>query len=204
MDFIDGLDDLRALYGAASGNAVLKQMDRLDTHARHFLSLSPFAAVGTQAPGGMGDVTPRGDGPGFTAVLDDRTIAIPDRPGNRRLDTLENIVRNPAVGLLYMIPGMNETLRINGLGRITTDAGLCEQLAMNGRPALSALVIEVREVYMHCAKAYMRSGLWKPETWPERGRMPTLGQMLRDQIALAETAQEIDERLSDSYSKSMW
>lgn len=204
MEFIETLEDLRALYGTVSENAVKKQLDRLDAHARHFLSLSPFAAVGTQAPDGMGDVTPRGDGPGFALVLDDRTIAIPDRPGNRRLDTLENIVRNPAVGLLFMIPGMNETLRINGLARITTDAALCERLAMNGKPAITAMVVEVCEVYLHCAKAYMRSGLWKPETWPDRAEMPTLGQMLRDQIALANSATEIDQALEDGYAKTLW
>ncbi len=204
MEFIETLESLREVYGAASEGALKKQMAVLDPHARAFLARSPFAAIGTQTPGGLGDVSPRGDGPGFVRVLDDHTLAIPDRPGNRRLDTMENIVRNPAVSLLFMIPGMNETLRINGKGRITTDPALCETLGMNGRPALSVLVIEVQEVYMHCAKAYIRSGLWKPETWPDRSEMPSLGEILRDQTAIAEEASKIDERLEENYRTQLW
>ncbi|MWD30172.1 pyridoxamine 5'-phosphate oxidase family protein [Aquicoccus sp. SCR17] len=204
MDFIDTIGDLRAIYGEAGEAPRKKQLPMLDRHAKDFLALSPFAVIATQAPEGLGDASPRGDGPGFAHVLDDRTIALPDRPGNRRLDTLENIVRNPAVGLIFMIPGMNETLRINGTARITTDEALCARLAMNDRPALSALVIEVREVYMHCAKAFMRSHLWKPETWPERGAMPSLGQILRDQIKLAASAEAIDEDLAKAYRATLW
>ncbi len=119
-------------------------------------------------------------------MLDDKTIAIPDRPGNNRLDTLENILLNPSVGLLFLIPGMNETLRVNGDARITVDAGLRERLAVDGKEPQSVVVVTVKAAYMHCAKAFMRSDLWQPETWYDRATLPTLGQILRDQLALAE------------------
>lgn len=204
MDYIETQDQLRALYGAPSDTAVRKQMAALDPHTRAFLARSPFVMIGTQDQDGHADVTPKGDRPGFVAVLDDHTIAIPDRPGNNRLDTWMNIVVNPAVGLLFMIPGMNETLRINGAARLTADPGLCDRLGMNGRAAKAVLVVVISEVYMHCAKAYIRSELWKPETWPARSEMPTLGEMLRDQLALAETAERIDDRLAEAYDKTMW
>ncbi|WP_121062673.1 pyridoxamine 5'-phosphate oxidase family protein [Chachezhania antarctica] len=204
MDYIESIEDLRKVYRPASEGALRKQLTALEPHSKRFMALSPFALIGTQGPDGLGDVTPRGDGPGFAQVLDDRTIALPDRPGNNRLDTLENIVQNPAVGLIFMIPGMNETLRINGTARITADPDMCERLGMNGRPALSVLIVRIEELYMHCSKAFIRSGLWKPETWPERSEMPTLGQILRDQTAIADAAEQIDERLEDNYRKDLW
>ncbi|WP_158970682.1 pyridoxamine 5'-phosphate oxidase family protein [Chachezhania sediminis] len=204
MDFVETVDDLRKIYRPASEGARRKQLTALEPHSRRFLSLSPFAVVGTQGPDGLGDVTPRGDGPGFAQVLDDRTIALPDRPGNNRLDTLENILQNPAVGLIFMIPGMNETLRINGRARITVDPDLCAQLGMNGRPALSVMVVEIAEVYMHCSKAYIRSGLWKPDTWPDRKEMPTLGEILRDQTAIDADVQKLDAGLEENYRTQLW
>ncbi|MCC0044810.1 MAG: pyridoxamine 5'-phosphate oxidase family protein [Brucellaceae bacterium] len=204
MEFIGSKDELRAHYGAPHDRAVKKELRFLDAHARSFLARSPFVLIGSQDGEGNADVTPKGDKPGFVAVLDDVTIAIPDRPGNNRLDTFENIVANPAVGLLFLIPGMNETLRINGEGRITADAGLRAQLAVDGREPATVLVVKAKAVYMHCAKAFMRSELWKPESWPERSEMPTLGAIMRDQLALAQSAQELDQGLDESYRKSMW
>ena len=204
MQYIETLEELREAYGAPMDLAVRKEMTRLDEHSRLFLSRSPFVLIGSQDGEGNADVTPKGDGPGFAAVLDDTTIAIPDRPGNNRLDTWENVVANPAVGLLFLIPGMNETLRINGEARLTLDPGLRERFAVNGRPALSVLVVKVRQVYMHCAKAFMRSSLWQPEQWPDRAEMPTLGRIMRDQLALRESASEIDSSLDTSYRASLW
>ncbi|MCB1340455.1 MAG: pyridoxamine 5'-phosphate oxidase family protein [Pseudooceanicola sp.] len=204
MEFIESHDQLRAVFGTPSELAVKKQMPRLDVHAKAFLAKSPIVMIGSQDRAGHGDVTPKGDRPGFVQVLDDDTIAIPDRPGNNRLDTWMNLVENSAIGLLFMIPGMNETLRINGTARLTVDAGLCERLGMNGRPAKAVVVVAVTEVYMHCAKAYIRSELWKPETWPARGEMPTLGEMLRDQLALSESAGTIDDNLAKAYQKTLW
>jgi len=137
-------------------------------------------------------------------VLDDNTIAIPDRPGNNRLDTLENILLNPSVGLLFLIPGMNETLRVNGDARITVDAGLRERLAVDGKEPQSIVVVTVKAAYMHCAKAFMRSDLWKPETWHDRATLPTLGQILRDQLAVADSAEATDRRLDEEYKQTMW
>lgn len=204
MNFITSHEGLRAHYKQASDGALRKELPALDAHACRFLERSPFVLIGSSDGAGNGDVTPKGDRPGFVAILDERTLAIPDRPGNNRLDTWENIVANPAVGLLFLIPGMNETLRINGIGRITADADLCGRLAVDGRPAISVLVVEIRACYMHCAKAFMRSALWQPQTWPDRAEMPTLGEMLRDQLALSVAATVIDRDLDDAYKKSLW
>ncbi len=149
-------------------------------------------------------MTPKGDRPGFVAILDDVTLAIPDRPGNNRLDTLENIVADPAVGLLFLIPGMNETLRVNGEARVTADEALRERLSMEGRKPATVIVVKIRAAYMHCAKAFMRSKLWAPEAWPPRSAMPTLGEILKDQLALPESASATDRWLDEAYRESMW
>ncbi len=204
MEFVTSLEDLRRLYKAPGDGAIRKELRLLDRHSRAFIAKSPFLLIGSSDSQGNADVTPRGDKPGFVAVLDDRTIAIPDRPGNNRLDTLENIVAEPAVGLLFLIPNMNETLRLNGHARITADEGLRERLAVDGKRPTTVLVVQVRSVYMHCAKAFLRSGLWAPETWPARSEMPTLGEILKDQIAYAATSAEADEALAQAYAKTMW
>jgi PPOX class probable FMN-dependent enzyme len=204
MDFITTHEALRAHYKPAHDVALKKELASLDGHCRNFIARSPFVLIGSSDAGGNADVTPKGDRPGFVAILDDTTLAIPDRPGNNRLDTLENFIVNPAVGLLFLIPGMNETLRVNGTARITLDATLRERLAVEGRPPLSVIVVSIRSAYMHCAKAFMRSELWKPETWPDRATLPTLGAILRDQVAYAATAEEGDRRLDEAYSQTMW
>jgi uncharacterized protein len=204
MDFIASRDELRRHYKAPADGPIRKELRALDAHCRRFIENSPFVLIGSSDRDGNADVTPKGDMPGFVAILDDTTIAIPDRPGNNRLDTWENIVVNPAVGLLFLIPGMNETLRVNGHGRITADQGLREQLAVDGRLPATVLVVEIKACYMHCAKAFMRSKLWTPESWPPREAMPTLGEMLRDQLALSETARQLDNGLDRDYAKSMW
>ncbi|MBW8640309.1 pyridoxamine 5'-phosphate oxidase family protein [Hoeflea sp. WL0058] len=204
MKFIETREELRTVYREAKGGAVLKELKKLEQHAKGFLSRCPFVVIGSQDAVGNADATPKGDKPGFVKVLDDTTIAIPDRPGNNRLDTWENIIQNPAVGLLFLIPGMNETLRINGIARLTTDDDLRQEFAVDGRPALAVMVVEIKAVYMHCAKAFMRSQLWQPETWPNRTELPTLGQIMRDQLALAQSGEELDANLADGYAKSMW
>jgi PPOX class probable FMN-dependent enzyme len=204
MEFLTDRDALRSLYREPHERAVQKELAVLDRHARAFIAKSPFLLIGSSDGHGHSDVTPRGDRPGFVDVLDDRTIAIPDRPGNNRLDTLENVIANPAVGLLFLIPNMNETLRLNGTARITVDADLKARLAVDGKQPTTVLVVTVRSVYMHCAKAFLRSSLWAPETWPARSEMPTLGEILKDQIAFAATAAETDQALADAYAKTMW
>lgn len=204
MEFVSTREELRSIYKQPGDGAVRKELKALDFHCRGFISKSPFVLIGSSDGNGNGDVTPKGDKPGFVAILDDNTIAIPDRPGNNRLDTLENLLVNPAVGLLFLIPGMNETLRINGEARITTDQALRESMAVEGRPPISVIVVKVKAAYMHCAKAFMRSELWKPDTWIDRSTLPTLGTILKDQLALSEPASATDAWLDDAYKKSLW
>jgi uncharacterized protein len=204
MQFLSSRDELRALYKQPGDNAVRKELKALDHHCKGFLARSPFVLIGSSDGNGNSDVTPKGDKPGFAAVLDDSTIAIPDRPGNNRLDTLENVIANPSVGLLFLIPGMNETLRVNGDARITADPALRERLQAEGRPPTTVMVVSVKAAYMHCAKAFMRSELWKPDSWIDRSKLPTLGQILKDQLALADSAEATDRWLDDAYEKSMW
>ena len=204
MEFITSREALRSHYGALHELAVRKELAALDHHSRSFIARSPFVLIGSSDADGNADVTPKGDRPGFAAVLDDATIAIPDRPGNNRLDTFENIVVNPAVGLLFLIPGMNETLRVNGHGRLTADHALRERLAVDGKPPVTVLVVSVKGCFMHCAKAFMRSELWKPESWPDRSKLPTLGEILRDQLALSEPGGAIDRSIEEGYRKTLW
>ena len=204
MKYIETHEELRSVYREPGELPLRKEMRRLDPHARNFLAKSPFVLIGTQDRDGNADVTPKGDRPGFAQPLDDFTIAIPDRPGNNRLDTWENVIVNPAVGLLFIIPGMDETLRVNGQARLTVDDELRQRLAVDGKPALSVLVLQIRAVYMHCAKAFMRSKLWSADTWPARAQFPTLGEILRDQLALPQDTDELDAGLADSYAKTMW
>ncbi|QHQ35812.1 pyridoxamine 5'-phosphate oxidase family protein [Algicella marina] len=204
MKFVESRDELRNAFEATHEVAVQKQLLRIDGHSRRFIEKSPFVFIGSQNSSGRGDVSPKGDQPGFVHILDEQTLAIPDRPGNNRLDTWENVIANPAVGLLFLIPGMNETLRINGEARLTLDSDLCARLHVNGRPALAVLIVKVDEVYMHCAKAFIRSNLWSPKTWPDRSEMPTLGEILKDQARLAASAEEFDEVLDEVYKTTLW
>ena len=204
MEFIATREELRTHYKEASGRAVEKEMRALDHHARTFLANSPFVLIGSQDANGNADVTPKGDKHGFVAVLDDSTIAIPDRPGNNRLDTFENLIENPAIGLIFLIPGMNETLRINGTARLTADLALRERFGIDGKLPISVLVVKVEACYMHCAKAFMRSSLWKPDTWPDRTTLPTLGQILADQIANSPAGTDVDDALRTAYAQTMW
>jgi len=206
MEFVTTHEELRTIYKTPrpTDGSIRKELKALDGHCRSFIGKSPFVLIGSSDGAGNADVTPKGDKPGFAAILDDRTIAIPDRPGNNRLDTLENILRNPSVGLLFLIPGMNETLRVNGDARITVDAGLRERLVVDGKEPQSVVVVTVKAAYMHCAKAFMRSDLWKPDTWYDRATLPTLGQILRDQLVVADSAEATDRWLDEEYKQTMW
>lgn len=211
MEFEDVVADeaaLRALYPAVSELAEIKSMAALDAHARAFIARSPFVCIGTQGAGGRADVSPRGDAPGFVEVLGDRLLAIPDRPGNNRLDSLANILANGAVGLLFMVPGFDETLRVNGRAKLVRDAALLERMAVNGRAPRLAVVVEVEEVFLHCAKAFRRSKLWDPEARQDRGEMPSLSKMILDQTRGAPEDEgemaKIDAGLEEAYAKSMY
>ena len=175
-------DELRQLYGAASERASLKVMRSLDRHAQQFIALSPFVVLASANATGQMDASPRGGDPGFVKVIDNQTLLIPDAPGNNRLDTLENIIDTSQLGLLFMVPGFDETLRVNGQASLSTDPSE-RQLCTDARRT-PALVIRVRvqAVYLHCAKAFMRAQLWNPSHYIQRHLMPSMGEMLRDQI----------------------
>jgi uncharacterized protein len=157
--------ELRALLGTVSPAARDKERTRLVDVDRDWLAASPFCLVATSDEHGRCDVSPKGDPPGFTLVLDDTTIAIPERPGNRRADGFHNILRNPHVGLVYLIPGRGDTLRINGRARLVRDAPFFDRLVVKGHRPAFAMVVQIEEVFHHCAKAFLRSALWRPETW---------------------------------------
>lgn len=179
--FITDEASLRALHHAPMSRATDKVLRALDPHCRRILALAPFCVVATQGPGGA-DVSPRGDPPGFLRVLDDRTLLLPDRVGNNRLDGYVNILANPRVGLLVLVPGMNETLRINGTARITDDERLLAPSAVAGRVPRVGLVIAVEEAFLHCPKALVRSALWDSDRRIDRSVLPSYAAMLLDHV----------------------
>lgn len=176
---------LRDLFPPVHDLAQRKSLTRLERHSRHFIERAPFLCLGTQAADGTADVSPRGDAPGFVRVLDDQTLLIPDRPGNNRLDSLTNILGNPAVGLLFLIPGFHETMRVNGTARLTRDPELLALCAVEGRLPRVGIVVDIAEVFIHCAKAFRRSGLWEPEKFQDRRSMPSLPQIIHEQTSQA-------------------
>lgn len=197
--------ELEALYGAPTRNAAKKQIDHLDEHCREVIARSPFALLATAGADGRCDVTPRGGDPGFAHVLDERRLAIPDAKGNNRTDALRNIVENPHAGLLFLIPGLGETLRVNGPASLTRDPGLLGALAHDGRPPALAVVVEAQEVFLHCAKAFIRSRLWQPDSWPPREDLPSAARILRDHTGQADrTVEDLQGDLDHSYATRLW
>lgn len=179
---ITTLQALRAIYKPAIERALKKEIPELDAHALRFIGLSPFVVLGSGGASGYLDASPRGGEPGFVKVLNAQTVLIPDAPGNNRLDTLENIVSTGRLGLLFMVPGFDETLRINGRAVLSTDAADLQPFANAKRPPGLVIRVTVDSVYLHCAKALMRSKLWDASLHPERSSLPHMGEMLRDQI----------------------
>jgi PPOX class probable FMN-dependent enzyme len=203
-DVVETEAQLREIVGEPGAVAVGKQLYRLDRHCRSIIALSPFLLVGTSDSSVMCDVSPRGDEPGFVVVLDGRTLAIPERPGNRRLDSLLNILQTGAVGLLFLVPGFEETLRVNGRARVVRDADVLERTVARGKRPPVAIGVEVEEYFLHCAKAFKRSQLWDTERWPERSELPSLGRMLRDQgAAPGVTTEELEGRIEEGYEKRL-
>jgi PPOX class probable FMN-dependent enzyme len=181
------------LYAAPIPIAVRKEKQTLDQYSRQFLALSPFAIVATSSASGAMDCSPRGDYPGFIRALSDGEIALPDRPGNNRLDSISNIVENPAIGLLVLIPGFSECLRINGHARIVVNPELLTQFEYQGKLPKSVIVIAIREIYFHCAKAITRAQLWQSDAQVDRSVMPSLGRILMAQVEPDKTEAEIKE-----------
>lgn len=196
---------LRGLYQPPMELALLKQLDRLDAHCCNFIAHSPFVVIGSTRPGKGTDVSPRGDAPGFVRVLDDRTIAIPDRPGNNRLDTMSNIVADAEIGLLFFIPGIDETLRINGAARISRDPELLAAAAFNGREPHVVIVVTVKEAFLHCGKALIRSRLWREDYRIDKKAFPSLGRMIVEQTKPAHvTVEQADVFVEDGYRNNLY
>jgi len=188
---IASTSELRQAYRPPAARAHQKVPDRIDGHSRRFIELSPLCIISSIGADGRADTSPRGDPPGFVTVLDEQTLLIPDRPGNRQVDTLQNVLFNPAVGLLFLVPGMNETLRVSGTAEIVIDADLLAPMSFKGRPPLSGLQVSVEEAFLHCGRSLIRSRLWDPAARIDRSAYPTYGQVLADQIHGAD-AVEID------------
>ena len=174
-----------------------KYIGRIDEHARTIIAHSPLVLLATADAEGSCDVSPRGDPAGSVLVLDSHRLALADRPGNHRADSFRNVLRNPRVGLLFLVPGMNETLRVNGRATLVSDAPFFDDLVVQGKRPRLALLVDVEELYMHCAKAFLRSSLWDPGTWPDRGALPTLGRIAKDHMGLKDlSADAIDADLA--------
>ena len=195
--------ELRNLYPPPIERARLKTLTKLDKHCKAFIARSPLVCLGTSSTRGA-DVAPRGDEPGFIHVLDETTLAIPDWPGNNRLDSYANIVSNPYVALLFFIPGVQETLRVNGTAEITTSAELLDRWQRDGKRPRAVIVITVREAFLHCAKALIRSRLWQDDYKIDRSELPPYGQMLKDQIVTPETAEEIQASIEKGYANKLY
>lgn len=200
--------DLRGLYADTHPLAIRKCLPQLDRHCRDFIARSPFLCLSTQHANGTADVSPRGDPAGFVQVLDDHTLAIPDRPGNNRLDSLSNILSNPSVALLFMVPGFEDALRVNGTASLNRDPELLENMSVKGRIPTLAIIVEVNEAFLHCAKALRRSKLWKTESHQNRAEMTSMIAMVMEHSSgkpadpdLLPTA---EKDLEDEYNETMY
>ena len=188
---IHDLERLRELLPfSESAPAALKVSDCLNEVGRKFIGLSPFIVIGTKDVNGLIDVTPKGDPAGFVKVLDDKTLAIPERLGNNRVDGFCNILIDPNVAIVFVVPDHNFTLRIAGKAQIVRDRALCSQMAVNGKEPELALVVDIEEAFMHCSKSLIRSGIWRDETWPERGSAPRLADW---QVTVVDDGRTVDE-----------
>ena len=192
--------ELEALYGLPSGAAVIKEIDHISDHYRAFIELSPFVILATSGPEGL-DCTPRGDPAGFVRVVDKHTVMLPDRRGNNRLDTLRNIVRDPRIGLLFLIPGVGRTLRINGRAAISTDPALCDSFTMEGKAPRCVIVVTAERVYTQCPKALARSHIWDPSRFRTEADLPSSGtimQALQADFDAATYDREYPQRLKET------
>lgn len=196
-------EQLRARYGETPEIVLRKVVDRIDDGARRFIAASPFVVLATSSPSGT-DASPRGGPPGFVTVLDEHRVAFGDLSGNRILDSFANIVASPSVGMLFTIPGMDETLRLNGRATLTTAPDVLAACAIDGRTPKVAVGVDVDQVYVHCAKAFRRSGLWDPSSWLDASERPNAACMLRDHMALEVDPQLIEDDLERGYAAAMW
>lgn len=189
-DEVTTRERLREILPRGTGNASRKDLDHINAVGRAFIVRCPYVLVSTVGADGRHDISPKGDAPGFVEVVDDQTLIIPDRLGNHRLDSFENLLVNPGLGLIFLIPGNKETLRVSGTGRIAADADLCARHAVNGRSPDLVLVVTVEQAFMHCSKSSVRSRLWAPDLWPDTGDVPLMSEWVK---AAVNTEQTLDE-----------
>ena len=192
---INDRDKLKNIIGEPKPAIANKEMNALDKHVRHFISLCPFLCISTADAAGNQDISPRGDPAGFVKVLDDTTIVIPDRKGNRRVDTMLNLLENPNVGLLFLLPGVDEVVRVNGQAVITDDPAILKNCAVNGVTPNLGILVQIEDVFFHCAKAIIRSRLWDPATPIDRKYFPLYGEIVRDQREPDGDPVEIDDQI---------
>jgi PPOX class probable FMN-dependent enzyme len=196
--------ELRALLGAPMERAVLKEHRSLHPHHRSWIAEAPFCLLATAGADGTCDVSPKGDPAGFVHLLDDTTLVIPDRPGNRRVDGFRNVLANPHIGLLFLVPGRDETLRVNGRARLIREAPFFDELVVRGHRPVLALLVEVEQVFFHCAKAFKRSALWRPETWGDPDRLPSVACIVKDTMTIPETLAELESYYGPDYDKRLY
>jgi PPOX class probable FMN-dependent enzyme len=200
-----GAAALVASYAPVSRGAAVKDIGRIDPHMARFIGLSPICLVATADASGKQDVTPRGDPPGSFKVIDAQTVAIADRPGNNRLDTLKNILENPQIALIFLLPGISETVRLAGTAKLSIDTELLESMSVQGKLPKCAIVVTVRQAYLHCAKALLRSRLWSGDYAVEKGTFPSIGRMIGDQVGLSEEDKKVaDARTERAYRDGLW
>ena len=195
--------ELRSLLGTPAPRAVSKERTRLHPRDIEWLAASPFCLIATCGAGGACDVSPKGDPPGFTKVLSDRVIAIPDRPGNRRADGFRNVLENPHVGLIFLIPGRNETLRINGRARLIRDAPFFDDMTVKGHRPQLAVLVQIEQIFFHCMKALMRAGLWEPQTW-RPDAVPPHAQIVKSVQPCEETLEELERYYGPQYAAQLY
>ncbi len=204
-EIVDATEQVTEVLGAPGELVLRKQLDHLDRHMRTFIEESPFLVLGTVSRSGLCDVSPRGDAHGLARVLDDRTLILPDRRGNRRADSLNNIVETGRAGLLFLIPGRGETLRVNGLARVFKDREVLAAMAVDGRAPDLGIAIRVEEAFLQCAKAVIRSGLWEPVGEDRASSLPGLAEILHDQTRLpGQTVEGLRQQIEESYSTRLY
>ena len=194
-DVVTSEAEIRATTGAAHQRALDKVVRVIDDHSRRFIAAAPFVFIASVCEDGTADVSPKGDPAGFVKVLDERTLAIPDRPGNRRFDTFRNVLRNPAVGLIFLVPGITYTLRISGRAILVRDADLRALFEVNRRQPEHVMVVEVERVLSHCPKCMIRSGLWTPEAWPDTADVPSFAETLIEHARIGEPIDVVEASL---------
>jgi len=205
QDVVSSEEELRAILGYPNRVVANKAISYLDHHCRDFIAQSPLLLMATADASGACDVSPRGDGPGLALILDQQHLVIPERPGNRRMDSLRNILENPQIGLIFLIPGLEETLRVNGRASIIKDQQLLKQMEYRGHVPALGIGVQVEECYVHCAKALKRSQLWNPEAWPDQDTLPDVARMMADHANLPDvTAKEVAESLKETYTKRLY